>query len=176
MDSSWQTRISGIFLLKQAVRQLPTKAVDNSVYRLLYPTLNCSFNYSFVKLYKNATICPVIVLINRLRIPSYSTLLPGCFSALIDILLTECKKSQEGYTYSKRCNPFYFLDWRLLAPATGNVWFILRTSGKDLFFKPVIKAGQRKPQQIAAAKCHKAQQIKDNDLALFAVGVKNMLD
>jgi len=44
-----------IYLLKQAVRQLLTKPVDNSVYWLLYPALNCGFYYSFVKLYKNTT-------------------------------------------------------------------------------------------------------------------------
>lgn len=44
-----------IYLLKQAVRQLPTKPVDNSVYRLLNPALNYSFYYHFVKLYKNST-------------------------------------------------------------------------------------------------------------------------
>jgi len=42
-------------LLKQAVRQLLTKAVDNSVHWLLHPELNCGFYYSFVKLYKNTT-------------------------------------------------------------------------------------------------------------------------
>jgi len=44
-----------IYSLKQAVRQLPTNPVDNSVYWLLYPVLNCGFYYGFVKLYKNTT-------------------------------------------------------------------------------------------------------------------------
>jgi len=55
IGSSWQKEKIRIYSLKQAVRQLPTKPVDNSVYWLLYPVLNCGFYYGFVKLYKNTT-------------------------------------------------------------------------------------------------------------------------
>jgi hypothetical protein len=55
IDSSLKNRKNRIYLLKQAVFKLPTKPVDNSVCILLYPFLNYSFYYAFVKSYKNKT-------------------------------------------------------------------------------------------------------------------------